>query len=1184
MRERVISKSLAGPSEICMLMPIRKGFADGLETRSYESRLRSFTKLFSDLRALSRESRLVRPYSDIVDRIRTIHGVTIAIVDEQLLLAVHFDQPWEPYIQVIWRELGHIFDAILCNCEGYVENNRNELGYEAFAAWIRKYQLNTNTFYMNSAHTVSDVIYLDQLERRVRRDGTIDGEALAGQSFATPEAVAAVVREEAAETQSDYVEYIKLGVQAVSAFHALTHMYPKDSPDHQYILNAARSVLPGDEFPRRDAWLFADDPSLASVKQFFAVELDWFENFVEPAPRYARPRHVAHDPDNVQSGISESYSERCGVNQGCLALVQVVDPEKARRFLRKFSDKVNFGLPERKADMYRNIGFTAQGLRRLGLPEDELDKFPRAFLEGMASRAGLIGDLRTNHPDRWTLPERNWPVDGAARVAAQRVNLESVDMIIQLRHKTKSPGPDIARAFVRELEKLEKLGKGGILIAAVQPTYSLPGKREHFGFRDGLSQPEISNPPIASKPNQVPSGELFIGYPRGANSPLAKHWSEPLFKDGTFQVVRKLAQHVDRLERCVKRNAEASGRDPEALLTYMMGRNKVGDPLVEPARTAADGNDFDYGEDSGGVCPMWAHVRRANPRDRAPGPRDLKTQEVIPRIMRTGMSFGPADGSADRGLVFQCFNADLAEQFEIVQQWISGDNRTAPYSQLSDPFLGVPQKGEPRTFWLADGTRLDLGDEPFVTLRWGAYLFVPSRVGLETLADMEPDTTDYAARGQEIIDALGAIPSSEFEQAHDAWKRLLEEKESRDAEDHRAVWTAVRENYGGVLPTPFGVLVGRRDLIDEVLSDDTKFSVSAYKERLDKGVKENYLGMDEPDHGRSADGPNAQFRRITRRQGFAAATKVAAGLLQGVGGIAGSVTLPLPKYADLLLANVAAFWFGMPDGEIIKSGGEPMWDPQAEGLADTVHCPYHFISTSRAVFQPAPSSYVMQTAESQGATLRRGVDELVALMEANGCAALEGDDPTKKRLKRLHGATPEGEFADVLLGALLGFMPTVQGNFLEAGRDWLRSGDFWTVQNLYLDRRKRGADPWLAAEAVLLPRLIRAMAIRPVPSLIHRTARKRVRLGDVIIEQGQSVVVGLVSATAEGGFTDIEYVFGGPWYEGSGSKQAIHACPGRELGIGTLLGMFAGLFEAGGYLRGASSPMALQYNARALED
>jgi len=106
MPKPVTSKSLAGPSEICMLMPIKPGFTDALATQTYEGRLASFTKLFSDLRAVSRESRLSRPFSDIVDRLETIHGVTLSIVDGKLLLVVHFDRAWEPYIRMVWAELG----------------------------------------------------------------------------------------------------------------------------------------------------------------------------------------------------------------------------------------------------------------------------------------------------------------------------------------------------------------------------------------------------------------------------------------------------------------------------------------------------------------------------------------------------------------------------------------------------------------------------------------------------------------------------------------------------------------------------------------------------------------------------------------------------------------------------------------------------------------------------------------------------------------------------------------------------------------------------------------------------------------------------------------------------------------------------------------------------------------------
>ena len=52
----------------------------------------------------------------------------------------------------------------------------------------------------------------------------------------------------------------------------------------------------------------------------------------------------------------------------------------------------------------------------------------------MAARAGVLGDVRTNHPRRWRLPERNWPP--AANPSMQKVELAAVHAVVQLRiHK-----------------------------------------------------------------------------------------------------------------------------------------------------------------------------------------------------------------------------------------------------------------------------------------------------------------------------------------------------------------------------------------------------------------------------------------------------------------------------------------------------------------------------------------------------------------------------------------------------------------------------------------------------------------------------------------------------------------------------------------------------------------------------
>jgi Dyp-type peroxidase family len=1209
MSEQIRSKSLAGPSEICMLMPIRKGFTEGLATRTYESRLRSFAKLFADLRAVTRESRLSRPFSDIVDRLQTIHGVTIAIVDGQLLLTVHFDRPWEPYIRIIWEELGDIFDLILCNCEGYVEAHRNNLGFEAFAGWIRKYQVETATFYLEGNHTVGDVIYLDRLERRVRVADP-DPVELARLTIETPEARAAAVRR--VLTGGAYVDYIKQGVQAIAAFHALTFLYPKGTNDHSYLLRAARSVLPPEEFPPRADWRMTEEtgPALETLKGVFFTELDWFENCSDAgdlAPPSAAP--PTFDPGNVQGGIITRFD----ADVGALVLLEVRDPARARRFLDAFGTRVTWESEAPADGIYRNVAFSAGGLARLELPPVTLDALPAAFREGMAARAGLIGDLRHNHPDHWVLPERNWPPGRAedAAAPAQRVNVESVDVVIQLRTlASKRPDPTaLDPALTGEVERIAAAADGALAVLSVQPMYAQgePGAGiEHFGFRDGISNPKI-DPDHTGATDVVPPGDVFLGQPNSRGDRLATRWSDPLFRDGTFQVIRKLAQDVAVLNKAVDANlpprSKLSGSKREAardaLLARLMGRRKTGEPLVEKPASVGD-NAFDFDKDpDGDRCPVFAHIRRANPRDDG---------ETIPRILRRGMSYGapyrPREKApVERGLIFQAYNASLAEQYEVVQRWLTGANRTAPYSRLSDPILGVPEPGEPRVYRFADGSRLDLGDQPFVRLQWGLYLFVPSRVGLAIIAG--PQTSagarDWTAEGIATIDALRALEATDRDAAFAAWKRLLEEKEALDEQRHRGVWQAIRERHKGVLRTPFGVLVGSAALVRHVLATPADFSVAGYQERLARCVGENYLGMDPPLHDRKADAANAVFHAISQEDAFDAVLPLAGALLGGLSQVGGQATIPMAKYADLVLAEVSKYWFGVPDATTLleRLGGAPV-NPdaaiqaggEAPSGAATSHCPFHVISSSRFVFQPRPTNPVDATATQEGRNLRAAMDRFVAPHLEN--PRKRWPKPLLAELHRvLKKEGLEADFAEVLLGALLGYMPTVQGNFLFTTRDWLRDGDFWRVQNDYLSarrgtlsarrgtlsaRRGAGAQGMTAREAAfhaIEPWLARGMSRRPIPAMIHRRATREMRLADEPVRPGEMIVVGLVSATAESDFTDVSPAFGGSWYD---EPRATHACPGRKLGMGTLLGMIAALFELPGTLRRAPSSSALLFD------
>ena len=174
-------------------------------------------------------------------------------------------------------------------------------------------------------------------------------------------------------------------------------------------------------------------------------------------------------------------------------------------------------------------------------------------------------------------------------------------------------------------------------------------------------------------------------------------------------------------------------------------------------------------------CPFGAHIRRANPRnaDFPPGSQgllthlkrllgfganrpddDLVSSVRFHRMLRRGREYGPElkpDDAAkpdsrdgiDRGLRFMCLNANIARQFEFVQQaWLMG-TKFAGLTEASDPLLGnreaVPGGLAPGTFSAPRETGLSrcLTNMPqFVTVRGGGYFFLPSLRALKYLASI----------------------------------------------------------------------------------------------------------------------------------------------------------------------------------------------------------------------------------------------------------------------------------------------------------------------------------------------------------------------------------------------------------------------------------------------------------------
>ena len=180
-----------------------------------------------------------------------------------------------------------------------------------------------------------------------------------------------------------------------------------------------------------------------------------------------------------------------------------------------------------------------------------------------------------------------------------------------------------------------------------------------------------------------------------------------------------------------------------------------------------DRNDFFYRDDPDGLaCPLGAHVRRTNPRDDIkpyPAAESLSMSEAH-RLLRRARVFGPtlldpkalADAASDasrttmvaptddrpaRGIHFFCVNASIRSQFEFVQQTWCNNPRFGGLNDNKDPISGDNnRKDEPSSHMTIPARPLRLRTSAlprFVTVKAGAYLFMPSLRALRFLAGLK---------------------------------------------------------------------------------------------------------------------------------------------------------------------------------------------------------------------------------------------------------------------------------------------------------------------------------------------------------------------------------------------------------------------------------------------------------------
>jgi Dyp-type peroxidase family len=1160
---------LQGITDLTVFADIKPGLIDGIfESRSYAWRLERVLELLDAARRGYRESDpLPNPFVDGVARLRGVHFFRFAVLPpvevvegtetvrrQKLYLNVTFDGGWEPYLRAIWGQLGTMLDLIFCHCEGYPLAATHS--YEEYARWVRGHEAPSQFFYADSGGTAADRLYLDGMERVQRAGGGAqDADLRAAElALANPEPPKPAPRAALAALRS------LRGLFGMVQFFGLP---AKPQDDGTVLLRFAQDFLP-DLRSWFDQGLFEPGRPLAPLlPPERARERDWLMS-----PHWTRPRvqdHLAYAPELLQAGILEPLKAPAGkFTRGALVLARVTHRGGAHDWLRTGGVIANGGTVALASDkILCTVAITCPGLRALGVHERYLASLPAEFTQGMEGRAGILGDLRMNHPLQWNRPR--------AGAGAPQLDLSLVDLVIQLRtceadtEKSDDPGPLLDR-----LDKWIKTLPSAIQVLAVEPAWSRPSvdgeaaSRDHFNYVDGISQPVLAAAAGKHWDNTVKTGELLLGWindrgdgPGVAADGSAVPASPPWLDLGTFLVIRKIRQYVDRFDGVVTQAAEAleaqSGmaldKAKELVRAKLMGRSSDGTPLVEER---LGDNDFNFRNDKAGAqCPFASHVRRANPRAEMAGLRP-------PRILRRGMSYGPPGSDPrERGVLFMAYNASIAEQFEVIQRWLTGGNSSGVSSSQPDPILGVPRAGEPTVFRFTHGDkviRVNFGDQAICRLEWGLYAFVPPIAFLKNLDRLMADPGEGPPKTEEP-------PAEDPAETHK--KRIKAEFE--DDISRREGWKRVRKRPARVEKIGTSVMVGGYDAVLNVLKDSGRtWSVAGYGERMAHTLGRSPFGQDD-------DGPKSGHERAfvgavkaaiaaavsekdaydlsyqyTRKNLAAQLADAKAKGLPGVG-------VDIVELGAGLIAELCRQWFGIVyDGQVAEAG-------LVAEKARPVRCPAHFLSVSRQVFSAYPNATVGKRAAAHGPALKEAVAKWVDA--APNAASAPVTQAVLKAIDSAQGIGAE-ERNGTVANVMLGLPATLLGSWGKVVAGLSLSRRLWRLQHELL---LTGSEAHADARKVLYPSLVLAMAANPVADGIWRTAAQAADLQGEKIARGDIVWLGLGAALADkpGDVQAAEdLLFGGTWKTG-GDRDTPHACPGRSLAIGALLGALAALLRAG---------------------
>jgi Dyp-type peroxidase family len=333
-----------------------------------------------------------------------------------------------------------------------------------------------------------------------------------------------------------------------------------------------------------------------------------------------------------------------------------------------------------------NLAFSYRAIEQLAGEADAAAFGDQSFRQGLAARSTYLGDptdrtpYHPGHISRWVVGRPGKVADILVIVAADKC-ADLVTAVDEIRRRAVDLG--LRLLFEQRGDTLPDPLQG----------------HEHFGFKDGVSQPgvrgKVSTAPgdfitpryldpadprarFFAKPGQllVWPGQFLLGEPRQHTEDLYTGASPaqnfPAWAAlGSYLVCRRLRQDVGEFWRFAVLAACTLGMPPVRFASLLVGRWPSGAPIIRtPAaddaalagdtlannhfifddntrpsmlrpieKYAGDGFPQAAGDLVGALCPHFAHIRKTNPRDSATDlgkPHD----SMLRMILRRGIPFG----------------------------------------------------------------------------------------------------------------------------------------------------------------------------------------------------------------------------------------------------------------------------------------------------------------------------------------------------------------------------------------------------------------------------------------------------------------------------------------------------------------------------------------------------------------